>query len=60
MYTEKTDYLEAHISKTNELLRKFLTQDQITSLGKQKMKEWSKETIIKCLKLSFTLGKTQK
>jgi len=37
-------------------LEKFLNKDQIMALSTNKIHEWSKETIVKSLKLRFSLG----
>lgn len=60
VYKEKMRIIEAEMGKSNKVLRQFLTPDQIASLGKMKMQEWSKETVTKCLKLRFMLGKATK
>jgi len=56
-----------HLEQTNEnfkqqlkdrskLFETFLNKEQIMVLSTNKMHEWSKETIVKSLKLTFSLG----
>jgi len=56
-YLEQTnENFKQQLEDRSKLLENFLNKDQIMALSINKMHEWSKETIVKSLKLRFSLG----
>jgi len=55
-YLEQTNENFKQLEDRSKLLEKCLNKDQIMVLSTNKMHEWSKETIVKSLKLRFSLG----
>jgi len=56
-YLEQTnENFKQQLEDRSKLLETFLNKDQIMRLSTSKIHEWSKETIVKSLKLRFSLG----
>jgi len=56
-YLEQTNAsFKQQLEDKTKLLENFLNKDQIMALSTNKIHEWSKETIVKSLKLRFSLG----
>lgn len=55
-FERKIEKLESEVKEKSDILMSFLTRDQINLLYKKKIMEYSKETIVKSLKLRFKLG----